>query len=62
MYIDGTLIINKSGIECIRYGGETIKKNLHRSAICNKNTKCIEIFVNKSTNNNKIKTLPHDST
>ena len=63
MYIDGTLIINKSGIEYIGYEGETIKKKFTSlTAICNENTKCIEIFVNKSTSNNKIKTLPHDST
>lgn len=66
MYIDGTLIINKSGIEGIGYGGETRKKKFTSlTAICNENIKCIKIFVNDTNEkiiyNKKIKTLQHDS-
>jgi hypothetical protein len=67
-FIDGTLIINKSGIENIGYGcGESRKKKFTAiTCICNENTKPITI-VNCTTYTkelNKVKTirtLPHDS-
>ena len=71
LYIDGTLIINKSGIEGIGYGGESRKKKFTSlTAVCNDNTKCVKIFANNTNNkniilNNKqrsITTLSHDST
>ena len=67
-FIDGTLIINKSGIENIGYGcGESLKKKFTSiTAVCNDNTKPISIICNtnyiKITKKNRIsKTLPHDS-
>ena len=71
VYIDATLIINKTGIENIGYGcGESKKKKFTSlTAICNENMHCLTIFVNDTNekeiirNNkiNKIKTLSHDS-
>ncbi len=45
-FIDGTLIINKSGIENIGYGcGESLKKKFTSlTAVCNDNTKPISII------------------
>ena len=67
-FIDGTLIINKSGIENIGYGcGESLKKKFTSlTVVCNNNTKPISIMCNtnytKITKKNRIiKTLPHDS-
>jgi hypothetical protein len=67
-YIDGTLIINKSGVENIGYGcGESRKKKFTSiTCVCNENTKPISIINNttytkKLDNNTTIKTLPHDS-
>jgi len=70
MYIDGTLIINKSGIEGIGFGGAYRKKKFTSlTAVCNENTKCIKIFPN-NTNTKvikykdkeyKLKTFEHDS-
>ena len=67
-YIDGTLIINKSGIENIGYGcGESRKKRLSSSSIvCNEHGKLISNIINacysKIINCIKIiTTLPHDS-
>lgn len=71
LYIDATLIINKSGIENIGFGcGESRKKKFTSlTAVCNENTKPVIIFPNISNkktieHNNKeinINTLPHDS-
>ena len=71
-FIDGTLIINKSGIEGIGYGcGESKKKKFTSlTAVCNDNTKPISIICNmnnikvittKKGIQKTIKTLPHDS-
>jgi len=71
-YIDGTLIINKSGIEGIGYGcGESRKKKYTSlTGICNENTKPVSIICNmnnikvittKKGIQKTIKTLPHDS-
>ena len=67
-YIDGTLIINKSGIENIGYGcGESRKKKFTSlTCVCNEHGKPISIINNaaytKTINETKIiNTLPHDS-
>jgi hypothetical protein len=71
-FIDGTLIINKSGIECIGYGcGESRKKKFTSlTSVCNDNTKPVSIICNENYNKviatrkgiqKTIRTLPHDS-
>ena len=67
-YIDGTLIINKSGVENIGYGcGESRKKKYTSLTLpCNDYGKPCSITCNasytKTINDTKIiKTLPHDS-
>lgn len=67
-FIDGTLIINKCGIENVGYGcGESRKKKYTSlTCICNENTKPLTVVNNKVYNKKitefkTIKTLPHDS-
>lgn len=67
-FIDGTLIINKYGIENVGYGcGESRKKKYTSlTCICNENTKPLAIVNNKAytkklTEVKTIKTLSHDS-
>ena len=51
-FIDGALIINKSGIECIGYGcGESRKKKFTSlTSVFNDNTKPVSIICNKNYN------------
>jgi len=67
-FIDGTLIINKSGIENIGFGcGESLKKKYTSiTCVCNENMIPISVVCNKNydkiiNENIIIKTLPHDS-
>ncbi len=54
LFIDATLIINKTGIEGIGYGGETKKKKFTKlTALCNTDSKNVAVYANKS--NIKIK-------
>ncbi len=49
LFIDSTLIINKTGVEGIGYGGETQKKKFTKiTGVCNKNIKNVAIYANKS--------------
>ncbi len=49
LFIDATLIINKTGVEGIGYGGETKKKKFTKlTALCNSNTENIAVYPNKS--------------
>ena len=53
--IDSTLIINKSGIECIGYGSETRKKKFTKlSALCDINGNC-DAIIHHTTTKKEIK-------
>jgi hypothetical protein len=48
LFIDSTLIINKSGSEGIGYGGETKKKKFTKlTVVCNENTQNVAVYANK---------------
>ncbi len=55
LLIDATLIINKTGVEGIGYGGETKKKKFTKlTALCNSNIENVAVIANKSNVKNKI--------